>query len=354
MAMPVIRGEKTAGERFPGAVNTYSIEAMMQDRKALQAGTSHFLGQNFSKAQEIKFLSSEAARRVCLDHVVGRFDAAGRALDHDAQRRRRAGAAAAAGAAARGDPADLPQRRRSRRRCSSIVAGCATSWRRRRTTTQPVRVLVDDRDMPRADKKWQHVKRGVPLVVEVGPRDIAGDTLMPKRRDATGRREEARGAAQRSSWPRSAGELAAMQQNLFDRALALRQRAHADDHAARRVRGVLHARERRQAGDSRRVCHLPLRRRARDGGHPGQAQGHDPLRAAWRRARLRRNVPGKCMFTGQPTTRACRVCQGVLSNECKTLDHNDARPEAIPAQGGRIRSSCVSSCRRGHSSLRHD
>ncbi len=59
MAMPVIRGEKTAGERFPGAVNTYAIEAMMQDRKALQAGTSHFLGQNFSQAQEIKYLSSE-------------------------------------------------------------------------------------------------------------------------------------------------------------------------------------------------------------------------------------------------------------------------------------------------------
>ncbi|HYO24403.1 MAG TPA: aminoacyl--tRNA ligase-related protein, partial [Lacipirellulaceae bacterium] len=57
MAMPVIKGEKTAGERFPGAVATYSIEAMMPDRKALQAGTSHFLGQNFSKAQEIKFQS---------------------------------------------------------------------------------------------------------------------------------------------------------------------------------------------------------------------------------------------------------------------------------------------------------
>ena len=48
-------GEKTAGERFPGAVATYCIEAMMQDRKALQAGTSHFLGQNFAKAQEIQF-----------------------------------------------------------------------------------------------------------------------------------------------------------------------------------------------------------------------------------------------------------------------------------------------------------
>src|SRR6516162_10182238 len=55
MAMPVIQGEKTAGERFPGAVSTYSIEAMMQDRKALQAGTSHFLGQNFAKAANIQF-----------------------------------------------------------------------------------------------------------------------------------------------------------------------------------------------------------------------------------------------------------------------------------------------------------
>src|SRR5690349_18626271 len=55
MAMPVIQGEKTAGERFPGAVSTYCIEAMMQDRKALQAGTSHFLGQNFAKASGIQF-----------------------------------------------------------------------------------------------------------------------------------------------------------------------------------------------------------------------------------------------------------------------------------------------------------
>ena len=52
MAMPVIQGEKTDGERFPGAVQTFCIEAMMQDRKALQAGTSHFLGQNFAKACE--------------------------------------------------------------------------------------------------------------------------------------------------------------------------------------------------------------------------------------------------------------------------------------------------------------
>ena len=65
MAMPVIKGEKTEGERFPGAVNTYCIEAMMQDRKALQAGTSHFLGQNFAKAQEIKYLSDQGREEFC-------------------------------------------------------------------------------------------------------------------------------------------------------------------------------------------------------------------------------------------------------------------------------------------------
>src|SRR6202021_2675386 len=55
MALPVIRGVKTASERFAGAVDTYCIEALMQDGKALQAGTSHFLGQNFAKAFEVKF-----------------------------------------------------------------------------------------------------------------------------------------------------------------------------------------------------------------------------------------------------------------------------------------------------------
>ncbi|MGC4002214.1 MAG: hypothetical protein QM811_03335 [Pirellulales bacterium] len=65
MAMPVVEGEKTAGERFPGAVDTYSIEAFMQDRKALQAGTSHFLGQNFAKAQEIKYQGAEGKEEYC-------------------------------------------------------------------------------------------------------------------------------------------------------------------------------------------------------------------------------------------------------------------------------------------------
>src|SRR5207253_3747123 len=59
MAVPVIKGVKSENERFAGAEDTYCIEAMMQDGKALQAGTSHFLGQNFAKAFDVKFLSKE-------------------------------------------------------------------------------------------------------------------------------------------------------------------------------------------------------------------------------------------------------------------------------------------------------
>lgn len=59
MAMPVIKGKKSEGERFPGAIDTYCIEAMMQDGKALQAGTSHFLGQNFAKAFNVQFTNKE-------------------------------------------------------------------------------------------------------------------------------------------------------------------------------------------------------------------------------------------------------------------------------------------------------
>ena len=65
MAMPVIQGLKSESERFAGADETYCIEAMMQDGKALQAGTSHFLGQNFAKAFDVKFATKEGKQ----DHV---------------------------------------------------------------------------------------------------------------------------------------------------------------------------------------------------------------------------------------------------------------------------------------------
>src|SRR5690606_25521009 len=67
MAIPVIKGVKSENERFAGAEETYCIEALMQDGKALQAGTSHFLGQNFAKAFDVKFANNEGK----LEHVWG-------------------------------------------------------------------------------------------------------------------------------------------------------------------------------------------------------------------------------------------------------------------------------------------
>ena len=71
MAVPVVKGRKSAGERFPGAVETYCIEAMMQDGKSLQAGTSHFLGQNFAKAFDVKF-ASKKGKLDTLGYIMGR------------------------------------------------------------------------------------------------------------------------------------------------------------------------------------------------------------------------------------------------------------------------------------------
>ena len=136
--------------------------------------------------------------------------------------------------------------------------------------------MVDDRDLPRADKKWQQVKRGVPITVEVGPRDVAGDSLMPRRRDVPP--GEKKPAIARGQFVAGvAAELAAMQQNLFERAAAERKASTRMITQAGRLRGVLHAQECRQSRDSRRVCHLPLRRRARGRRGSGPAQGDDSL-----------------------------------------------------------------------------
>jgi len=111
LAVPVIAGAKTEAERFPGAVDTFTVEAMVQDRKAIQAGTSHFLGQNFSKAAGIEFEGRESKReyawtaRVRLDDELGRQHPHDRHAADGPQRRRRAHSASARRADPRRHPA---------------------------------------------------------------------------------------------------------------------------------------------------------------------------------------------------------------------------------------------------------
>ncbi len=301
MAMPVIRGEKTAGERFPGAVNTYSIEAMMQDRKALQAGTSHFLGQNFSKAQEIKFLSSEGREEFAWTtswgvstRLVGALIMTHSDDDGLVLPPRLAPQHVVILPICRNDEERTPVIEY----CNNLAAELAAQS----YDGAPVRAMVDDRDLPRADKKWQQIKRGVPIVVEVGPRDITGDTLMPKRRDEpTGEKKPAVTRAQFVST--IAAELVAMQQNLFQRALQYRQ-AH-----TRTITKLEEFEayftpanpESPEAHGGFAVCHFT------EG--PRTAEILGKLKVTIRCVPLadepgfEQETPGKCIFTGEPTTR---------------------------------------------------
>ena len=111
MAMPVITGLKTDSERFAGALRTYSCEAMMQDNKALQAGTSHNLGQNFAKAFELRFQTEAGGQGIRVEHQLGRVDAHDWRAGDDARRRHRAPHAAAARAHGAGHRSHLPDGR---------------------------------------------------------------------------------------------------------------------------------------------------------------------------------------------------------------------------------------------------
>jgi prolyl-tRNA synthetase len=221
MAMPVIKGEKTSGERFPGAVATYSIEAMMQDRKALQAGTSHFLGQNFSRAQEIKFQNEagELAYAWTTSWGVSTRLVGGLIMTH-----------------ADDDGMVLPPRLapahavilpiyRNDEERGAVLPYCQQLKRdleAQRYDGEPLRVRLDDRDLRGGDKKWQWVKRGVPLRIEVGPRDIAADQPCIVRRD-TG---EKLPPLPRAQFLAHAGAiLEDMQESLFRRAAAAREEA---------------------------------------------------------------------------------------------------------------------------------
>jgi prolyl-tRNA synthetase len=300
MAMPVIRGEKTASERFPGAVNTYSIEAMMQDRKALQSGTSHFLGQNFSKAQDIKYLSAEGREEFAWTTSWGVST-------------RLVGALIMAHSDDDGlllPPRLAPQHvvilpiHRNDEEAGPVLQYChklQEELMAQRYDDAPVRALVDARDVPRADKKWQQIKRGVPIVVEVGPRDISGDTLMPKRRDAAA--GEKKPAIARSQFVATIGaELEAMQRALFERAAAFRAAntrtitsladfesyftpANADKPEIHGGFAVCHFVEGPQTAEIL-ARHKVTIRCVPIADEPG----------------FEEPVPGKCIFTGQPTT----------------------------------------------------
>ncbi len=181
MAIPVIKGEKSESERFPGAVTTVTIEAMMQDRKALQAGTSHFLGQNFSKASNIKFLDADGVEQFAWTtswgvstRLLGALVMTHSDDDGLVMPPRIASAHVVIIPVIHGDTRD------------QVLAYCdelAASLREQRYHDRNVEVVVDRRDGRGGQKFWGWVKKGVPIRIEIGMREIEEGKLSYTRRD---------------------------------------------------------------------------------------------------------------------------------------------------------------------------
>jgi prolyl-tRNA synthetase len=182
MAMPVIQGEKTAGERFPGAVQTYCIEAMMQDRKALQAGTSHFLGQNFATASGIKFQNDKGT----IEHAwTTSWGVSTRLIGGMIMTHADDDGMICPPKLAPSQVVIIPviQKPEDRDRvltwCRALKADIAAQT----YGGDRIRVHVDERDLRGPEKKWQWIKKGAPIRLEVGPRDIEKDSVAMNRRD---------------------------------------------------------------------------------------------------------------------------------------------------------------------------
>ena len=189
MAMPVITGKKTDAERFAGAQHTYAIEALMQDNKALQSGTSHHLGQNFSKVFDLKFQSEGGSLEYAWNTSWGVSTrlVGGLVMTHGDDNGMRTPPLLA--------PIELvivPIYKTDEERTQVIAAGRKLvgqlhEWERRRPGK--LRVHLDDRDgLKPGAKYYQWEMRGIPLRLEIGPRDLAKNQCILVRRDTREKR----------------------------------------------------------------------------------------------------------------------------------------------------------------------
>ncbi len=219
LAIPVLKGVKSPAETFPGAIQTQCIEAMMQDRKALQAGTSHFLGQNFARASGIKFQSRDeteeyawttswgVSTRLIGGLIMTHGDDDGLVLPPRV---------------ASSHVVLLPIYRKPDDRSAVLTYTHRLAERLRavRYHHRPLVVEIDDREIGGA-RGWEWIKKGIPLRVEIGPRDIAADAVFMGRRDLPAGKKSSLSTDQFVSGITDL--LDDIQHNLFERALQFRQ-----------------------------------------------------------------------------------------------------------------------------------
>jgi prolyl-tRNA synthetase len=181
-AMPVVVGEKPENERFPGADATFSIEAMMQDGKALQAGTSHYLGTSFAEAAGIRYQDKDGQHALAHTTSWGMSTRmiGGVIMTHGDDDGLRLPPAIAPHQIVivpmfRDVPEDAALLDYARAVAADLAGVTALG--------EPVRVKVDTSGIKAATKRWSYVKKGAPIIIEIGGRDMAADAVSMIRRD---------------------------------------------------------------------------------------------------------------------------------------------------------------------------
>src|SRR4051812_31647047 len=189
LAIPTLAGEKPENERFPGADNTYSIEAMMQDGKALQAGTSHYLGTHFAEAQDIRYQNRDGQEIYCYTTSWG-FSTrmvGGLVMTHGDDDGLRC------------PPAVAPRQivivpmLRDKPEDVDVLAFCdklQVELSMRTCFGMPIRALVDKTANKSADKRWTWIRRGAPIIPRALIDDRSGPLAAGDRGQAVGRRRQ--------------------------------------------------------------------------------------------------------------------------------------------------------------------
>jgi prolyl-tRNA synthetase len=298
LSLPVVAGEKPENERFPGAVETWSIEAMMQDGKALQAGTSHYLGTSFAEAAAIRYQDRDGGQQFAhtTSWGVSTRLIGGVIMTHGDDDGLRVPPAIAPQQVVilpmlrenDGDEALLEY-------CEALRGALASE----QALGEPVRVLLDARPGKAAAKRWDWVRKGAPVIIEVGPRDMEAGKVSLLRRDRLW------GADGKPAFAGPSAEEAAA--TIGDLLVTIQRGLHAE------------AAERREANIVRDIDSFEALAAffAEDQRYPGwvEIQWSRPTGAALEKVEERlktlkltlRNVPlgaapasGTCLFTGHP------------------------------------------------------
>ncbi len=216
LAMPVIEGVKPEYDKFPGAVDTYCIEAMMQDGKALQAGTSHFLGQNFAKSANISFINKDnkpefayttswgVSTRLIGGLIMTHADDEGMVTP----------------------PRVAPyqvilvpviKKAEDEEKVMAYINEIAFELKKQTPFGEKIRVKIDKRLKQSVDKFWEWTRKGAPVICEIGPRDVESQGMMVRERLSIGQKE----IVSKSDFIQSVGaRLEKIQNELFARAKA--------------------------------------------------------------------------------------------------------------------------------------